>query len=86
VVYCEGISVLLAHLKPGSVRVSEGARVSVSDQLASAGNTGNTSEPHLHIHAVRGRETDFKHIASTGEPVPMTFDGRFLVRNSRVAM
>jgi hypothetical protein len=86
VVYCEGVSVLLAHLKPGSVRVSAGARVSVSDQLAAVGNTGNTSEPHLHIHAVRGRETDLEHIASTGEPVPMTFDGRFLVRNSRVAM
>jgi hypothetical protein len=86
VVYCDGVSVLLAHLKPGSVQVAQGARVSVGDRVAAVGNTGNTSEPHLHIHAVRGRETDFERIAWTGDPIPITFDGRFFVRNSRVTL
>ena len=39
---------------------------------------GNTSEPHLHIHAQRPAESgDFL----SGEPLPITLNGRFLARN-----
>ncbi len=41
--------VLMAHLKQGSAGVSAGQRVEAGDRLAACGNTGNTSQPHLHV-------------------------------------
>jgi murein DD-endopeptidase MepM/ murein hydrolase activator NlpD len=38
-----------AHLRRGSVRVAAGDRVTTGQQLAEVGNSGNTSEPHLHV-------------------------------------
>ena len=46
-------TVVLAHLRPGSVRVHVGQRVRRGDVLGEVGNSGNTSEPHLHLHAER---------------------------------
>jgi len=40
----------LAHLKQGSVRVKEGDRVTSGQQIGECGNSGNTTEPHLHFH------------------------------------
>ena len=45
--------VLLAHLRPGSLRVRPGDRVEVGDLLGEVGNSGNSSEPHLHLQADR---------------------------------
>lgn len=39
-----------AHLQPGSLRVRKGDRVRRGQLLARVGNTGNSSEPHLHFH------------------------------------
>ena len=41
---------LLAHLRRGSVAVRPGARVAAGDKVGECGNSGNTSEPHLHYH------------------------------------
>jgi len=41
--------VLLAHLQNSSVTVKVGDHVKRGDALARAGNSGNTSEPHLHL-------------------------------------
>ena len=41
--------VLLAHLMKASVVVREGDPVRRGDKLARCGNSGNTSEPHLHL-------------------------------------
>ncbi len=41
---------LLCHLKPGSLRVKTGDAVIPGQEVARVGNSGNTSEPHLHIH------------------------------------
>lgn len=73
--------VLLAHLQHGSVTVQPGQRVSVDTQLGAVGNSGNTSEPHLHINAQRtvGQRTPID-----AEPRPITFDGAFLLRNDVV--
>jgi hypothetical protein len=38
-----------AHLQPGSLRVTKGARVRKGQVIALVGNTGNSSEPHLHF-------------------------------------
>ncbi|MDV9168828.1 M23 family metallopeptidase, partial [Streptomyces sp. W16] len=45
--------VKLAHLRPGSVTVTQGDTVRVGQLLGEIGNTGNTTEPHLHLHAER---------------------------------
>jgi hypothetical protein len=84
VVSCQGVSVILAHMQRGSVRVAVGDAVTPDTILGAVGNSGNTSEPHLHIHAVRGEITDEKELGKNGEPVPMLFDGRFLIRNDVV--
>lgn len=41
---------LLAHLQPGSLRVKAGAKVKAGDPIGLCGNSGNTSEPHVHYH------------------------------------
>jgi murein DD-endopeptidase MepM/ murein hydrolase activator NlpD len=73
--------VLLAHLRSGSVNVSSGERVAVGDFLAEMGNSGNSSEPHLHVHAQRGLPEE---AAFAGEPLALTIDGAFPVRNDRL--
>jgi murein DD-endopeptidase MepM/ murein hydrolase activator NlpD len=39
-----------AHLKPGSLRVHRGEKVRMGQVLALCGNSGNSSQPHLHFH------------------------------------
>jgi len=56
-----------AHLQPGSLAVKKGDRVRRGQMLALVGNTGNSSEPHLHFHvADRPRAID-------AEGVPYAF-------------
>jgi hypothetical protein len=70
----ENVIVYLAHLQEGSVRVREGDRVRAGQPVGLVGNSGNTTEPHLHVHAE----------LASGAGAPMTFGGRFLARNDRV--
>jgi hypothetical protein len=46
----DGVYAVFAHLRRGSVRVGKGDRVRAGDVLGEVGNSGNTSEPHLHFH------------------------------------
>lgn len=50
----EGRYVLMAHLRADSIQVDEGQRVVVGDRLAEVGNSGNSTEPHLHIQVQTG--------------------------------
>lgn len=45
----DGTFAALAHLKRRSITVAKGQRVRAGQQLAECGNSGNTSEPHLHF-------------------------------------
>ena len=70
--------VLMGHLQEGSITVKTGDRVKRGDPVGKAGNSGWTSQPHLHIQAMR---------VSTGsfwgwEGVPIFFDGKNPVKNS----
>ena len=48
-----GTYLVIAHMKQGSVRVKTGDAVAEGQQLGECGNSGNTSEPHIHIHHQR---------------------------------
>ncbi|AWW73931.1 hypothetical protein CD351_05770 [Erythrobacter sp. KY5] len=71
---CEETLVMLAHLKRGSVGVEVGEMLAIGEPIGVVGNSGNTEEPHLHIHA----QTDVGDGASL--PVVMRFDGRYFAR------
>ena len=43
-----------AHLQPGSARVKPGQHVRVGDVVGLCGNSGNSSEPHLHFQLQDG--------------------------------
>ena len=68
-VECQGAEVLLAHLKKGSVRVKAGDSITTNTLLGQVGNSGNTSEPHLHLHVERGGAPN---TILNGEAVPFT--------------
>ena len=44
-----GPYVALAHLKAGSLRVAVGKVVEAGEHVADCGNSGNSTEPHLHL-------------------------------------
>lgn len=71
----DGTLVVLAHLQEGSVKVQIGDRVASGTLLGRIGNSGRSTEPHLHIHAERD-----------GAGVLMRFSGRDLVRNAVVTV
>ena len=80
---CKDADVLLGHFKPGSLRVKLKDQVTVGRRIAEVGNTGNTGEPHLHIHAQRAGTASEP---LSGDPLPIRLSGRFLVRNDRVSV
>lgn len=78
---CGSFGVLLAHFRQGSLRVAIGDAVETGDTLAEAGNSGQSGEPHLHIHAQR---IPAEGPLLSGDPLFITLNERFLVRNHRV--
>jgi hypothetical protein len=72
-----GTYLVIAHLKEGSVRVKTGETVEEGQVIGECGNSGNTSEPHIHIHHQRQDPTVFP--INFAEGLPLYFrdhDGR----------
>jgi len=78
VLQCSQYHVHLHHLKQGSVLVGLGDHVKVGQQLGRIGNSGNTIEPHLHLHAETIVEEGNPRIY--GQPVHMKFNRRYMAR------
>ena len=77
---CNGYTIVIAHLQPGSIGLQLDDPVQAGATLGRIGNSGNTSEPHLHIHAVAGVERSTERLVFAGVGVPLFLDGEFLVR------
>lgn len=73
--------VILAHLMKDTILVKQGDLIKRGQPLAKVGNSGNTSEPHLHIHVVESTTDD---LLFEDPGVPMRFNGQFLIRNQVV--
>ena len=48
--YSKNRFLVLAHLACGSIRVKAGMKVVQGQQIGECGNSGNSTEPHLHFH------------------------------------
>jgi hypothetical protein len=57
----------LVHLKAGSLRVAVGDTVTVGQAIAECGNSGNSTQPHLHIQVADSQDL------SVAQGVPMEF-------------
>lgn len=66
----DSATIYLAHMQKDSLLVKEGDFVKKGQPIGKVGNSGNTTEPHLHIHAEKN-----------GYGIPIIFNGRFLKRN-----
>ena len=73
----EGPVVAVCHLQQASVRVSTGQQVRTGEVLGRCGNSGNSTEPHVHVQAI-DRVDVLNAVA-----VPLTFGGR-VPRNGEV--
>ena len=69
---------VMAHLKQGSARVSEGERVRLGQQIAAVGDSGDSLWPHLHIHVQEGPDLD--HQART---IPVVLSDVVLIRGAK---
>ncbi|WP_228991737.1 M23 family metallopeptidase [Streptomyces sp. DH8] len=53
-----GVYAVYAHARRGSLRVKTGDRVRAGQEIGRVGNSGNTTEPHLHFHLMDGPDPD----------------------------
>ena len=58
---------VLAHLRAGSARVAVGEEVRAGQQVAECGNSGNSTQPHVHLQVMDRPD------ASAAQGVPMRF-------------
>jgi murein DD-endopeptidase MepM/ murein hydrolase activator NlpD len=57
----------VAHLQPGSIAVKPGDQIAAGQNLGRVGNSGFSSEPHVHLHL---QDTARRHLA---ESIPFSF-------------
>jgi murein DD-endopeptidase MepM/ murein hydrolase activator NlpD len=55
----DGVYAAFAHLRRGSLRVAKGQPVGAGEQVAECGNSGNSTEPHLHFQLMDHRSVLF---------------------------
>ncbi len=78
--HCDGHTVVLAHFSRLE-DIAIGEVLGIGEPLGLVGSTGNSTEPHLHIHAVLGNVSEYDDLMYNSVGVPMLFNGRFLKRN-----
>ncbi len=63
----DGPYVWLVHLYRGTVRVQPGDEVTVGEQVAECGNSGNSTQPHVHLQVTDSTRWE------TAHGIPITF-------------
>ncbi|MET9536297.1 M23 family metallopeptidase [Streptomyces sp. NPDC006553] len=71
----DGTYAMYAHLRRGSLAVRPGDRVRAGQELARCGNSGNSTEPHVHFQLMDGPDLD------TASGVPFTWRGVGVPKN-----
>ncbi|WP_217248725.1 M23 family metallopeptidase [Streptomyces sp. AC602_WCS936] len=74
----DGTYAMYAHVRRGSFAVREGDRVRAGQVLARCGNSGNSTEPHVHFQLMDGPDPD------TARGVPFTWRGVGVPRNGEI--
>ncbi|MFI6936890.1 M23 family metallopeptidase [Streptomyces sp. NPDC050287] len=74
----DGTYALYAHLRRGSLTVAEGDRVRAGRRIADCGNSGNSTEPHLHFQLMDGPDPD------TARGLPFSWHGIGVPRNHEI--
>ncbi len=74
----DGTHALYAHVQRGSFTVREGERVRAGQVVARCGNSGNSTEPHVHFQLMDGPDPD------TARGVPFTWRGIGVPRNGEI--
>jgi murein DD-endopeptidase MepM/ murein hydrolase activator NlpD len=69
---------MMAHLKQGSARVSEGDHVRLGQRIAAVGDSGDSLWPHLHIHVQEDPDLD-----PQARTTPVVFGDVLLIRGGR---
>lgn len=65
----DGPFILLAHLRHGSVKVGVGDHVQEGEVVGACGNSGNSTQPHVHIQATDSTNWD------RARGLPLAFQG-----------
>jgi hypothetical protein len=68
----------LVHLRPGSIRAAPGDWIRQGDIVARVGNSGNSTEPHLHLHV------QDEPVPDAGQGVPFYFSNYVTMRDGKV--
>lgn len=76
-VEADGVVVALCHLQRGSVEVRPGRSVRRGDMVGRYGNSGNSTEPHVHLQAIDSLDIERAHA------LPLAFRG-VLPRNGEI--
>ncbi|MGW2015950.1 M23 family metallopeptidase [Streptomyces sp. NPDC001927] len=71
----DGTYAMYAHLKRGSLAVRAGDRVVAGQELARCGNSGNSTEPHVHFQLMDGPDL------TTARGLPFTWRGVGVPKN-----
>jgi hypothetical protein len=74
----DNFGILMGHLQQGSLLVKLGDKVKKGQPIAKTGNSGWTTQPHIHIQAMRKSEGSFW----GWEGVPVFFEGKNPVKNT----
>lgn len=78
VIGCDGFDVYISHIKKSSFKVKEGQIVRETDIIAEVGNSGNSTEPHMHITAYhQDKEGNLM-------PLPLLFNGKYYLKNDSI--